>query len=815
MKTLMTIVVSALSLVPSLGAAQASSRDVEVPAGLGADEWSCIRQAYEASRYAAHPDAGGFLARNPGQRWHTRFDGRGFTVRPDAGAWSWGLELARYGFAGEERAPVRPASVGAEGRRVAYAWDDVLEEWYVNDARGLEHGYTVHRRPPGGGEPGPLRLTLAVRGELAPRVQAGGRGARFVAAGGAAVLTYAGLAVFDADGRVLPARLERVPEGLRLSIDERGARYPLTIDPLAQQAYLKASDTDPDDAFGTSVAVSGDTVVVGAPGEASSATGVDGDASDDGAPGAGAAYVFVRSGAGWSQQAYLKASNTGVNGDEGDDGAVESGAAYVFVRSGSSWSQQAYLKASNTDANDFFGWSVAVSGDTAVVGAWFESSSATGVDGDASDNSAAWSGAAYVFARSGTSWSQEAYLKASNTDAGDWLGHSVAVSGDTVVVGARGEDGGSTGVNADEGDDGAAAAGAAYVFVRGGTGWSQQAYLKASNTDADDRFGFAVAVSGDTAVVGAYGEDSGATGVDGDQGDDGAPFAGAAYVFARSGTSWSQEAYLKATDTDEGDAFGWSVAVSGPKAVVTAPGEDSSATGVDGDASDDGASFAGAAYTFVRSGASWSEDAYLKASNTDAGDWFGSAVAASGPTVVVGAFDEDSGTTGVDGDASDDGAPCAGAAYVLDPCAEVVAASEAVVLGSPPNPHALLPGQTSGPVVGSTWDPRVDHTSFVPHAVLDALFVQRTSALPGAGAGLLAAPFTAGSGAGPSLLGTLLCDPWSARLTDRVPAGTPFAIELPASCTLVGTRWCAQAASVDAHGTIRLTNALDVTIGTF
>ncbi|MBN1538004.1 MAG: FG-GAP repeat protein, partial [Anaerolineales bacterium] len=145
---------------------------------------------------------------------------------------------------------------------------------------------------------------------------------------------------------------------------------------MGSDSYLKASNTGSEDLFGRSVAVSGDTVVVGATGEASSATGVDGDQTDNSASGSGAAYVFVRSSGVWSQQAYLKASNTG--------------------------------------ANDFFGGSVAISGDTVVVGAMHEDSSATGVDGDQTNNSADASGAAYVFVRSNGDWSQQAYLKASN-----------------------------------------------------------------------------------------------------------------------------------------------------------------------------------------------------------------------------------------------------------------------------------------------------------------------------------------------------------------------------------------------------------------
>jgi hypothetical protein len=235
--------------------------------------------------------------------------------------------------------------------------------------------------------------------------------------------------------------------------------------------------------------------------------------------------------------AYGEASSaTGVNGNQADNSGFQAGAAYVFVRVGGVWSQQAYLKASNTGAGDTFGISVAVSGDTVVVGAYGEASSATGVNGNQADNSGFQAGAAYVFVRVGGVWSQQAYLKASNTGAGDTFGISVAVSGDTVVVGAYGEASSATGVNGNQADNSGFQAGAAYVFVRVGGVWSQQAYLKASNTGAGDTFGISVAVSGDTVVVGAYGEASSATGVNGNQADNSVGASGAAYVFVVIGT---------------------------------------------------------------------------------------------------------------------------------------------------------------------------------------------------------------------------------------------------------------------------------------
>jgi len=539
-----------------------------VPEGLSASDWSNIKSAYESNRHAAFAVEGGYQARNPGQSWRTHFDGRGFVTTPDGGDWSWGLELVSYGRAGTEHAVQSPLREVAEGVRVAYEWDDALTEWYINDGRGLEHGYTVHHRPAGAGLTGGtpvthLTFTLAVRGELCPQISGDGRNVTFINHRGAAVVNYHGLTVFDADGASVPAWFEVAGDGLRLSVDDRAARYPLTIDPIAQQAYLKASNTGAGDRFGVSVSISGDTVVVGADDEASNATGV--------------------------------------NGNQADNSAVQSGAAYVFVRSGGSWSQQAYLKASNTGAGDRFGWSVPINGDTVVVGAYWEASNATGVNGNGADNSAFESGAAYVFVRSGGVWSQQAYLKASNTGAMDNFGYSVAISGDTVVVGAISEDSSATGVNGNQADNSASNSGAAYVFVRSGGVWSQQAYLKASNTGAGDNFGVSVSVSGDTVVVGAHGEGSNATGVNGNQADNSASGAGAAYVFVRSGGAWSQLAYLKASNTENGYFFGWSVSISGDTVVVGAYGELSNATGVNGNQLNYSAAQSGAAYVFVLS----------------------------------------------------------------------------------------------------------------------------------------------------------------------------------------------------------------------
>jgi hypothetical protein len=321
--------------------------------------------------------------------------------------------------------------------------------------------------------------------------------------------------------------------------------------------------------------------------------------------------------------------------------------------------QQAYVKASNTGAGDRFGQSVAIDGDTLVVGADDEGSAATGIDGDQTDNTASQAGAVYVFTRSGTTWSQQAYIKASNAEAADLFGQSVALSGDTLAVGARGED--SASIGGDQTDNGASSAGAVYVFTRSGTTWSQQAYIKASNPDSSDAFGFCVAVDGETLAVCAPAEDSNATEVGGDQTDDSATGAGAVYVFTRSGTAWSQQAYIKASNANAGDNFGSSIGLSGDTLAVGAPLEDSDAGGQQ----DNSTPEAGAVYVFARGGVTWSQQAFLKASNAGTNDFFGAVVGLAGDGLAVGATGEGSAATGVGGDATDDSSAGAGAAYLF------------------------------------------------------------------------------------------------------------------------------------------------------
>jgi len=317
------------------------------------------------------------------------------------------------------------------------------------------------------------------------------------------------------------------------SAQDSGAVYVYTRSGVTWtlQAYIKPSNTRANAAFGTSVALAGDTLVVGAPYESSGASGVAASQSDTSAPGAGAVYVFTRTAGVWAQTAYVKASNarsgsyfgtsiaiagdamvvgaegesSGVIGDPNDTSAVAAGAAYVFRRSAGAWTQEAYLKASNARFGAGFGHAVGLSSDTVVVGAYFESSSTTGVDGDGTKTDASKAGAAYVFDRTASLWKQSAYLKASNARAGAQFGGSVAVAGDLVAVGSPIERGGGSGVEGSQTDTSAPEAGAVYVFHRGKSGapWAQQAYVKALDPHHTTWFGVSLAIENGTVAIGA------------------------------------------------------------------------------------------------------------------------------------------------------------------------------------------------------------------------------------------------------------------------------------------------------------------------
>ncbi len=400
---------------------------------------------------------------------------------------------------------------------------------------------------------------------------------------------------------------------------------------------ISAHNAGSGDRFGTSIALSSDgsTLAIGAPREDSSTTGIN---------------------------------------STSNNSALQSGAVYIFIKNELNWTQQAYIKASNTDAGDYFGIAIDLSsdGNTLAVGAYLEDSNTIGVNNNALDNSATDSGAAYVFSRSGTTWEQQAYLKASNTDANDYFGESISLSGDgaTLAVGARRESSNATGINGNETDNSLSESGAVYLFKLDNGNWVQEAYLKASNTGLEDRFGtVSLSEDGNTLAVGAYRERSGASGVNGDQNSNTEKYSGAAYIFIHNGVAWTQQAYLKASSPDSYDYFGFHLTLSGDgnTLAVGAYNNDSSDTGIQANEVDNGALNSGAAYVFSRSGTVWTQQVFLKASNTNASDLFGWSLSLSynGDLLAIGAQEEDSHAIAFNGNEADNSTSNAGAVYVF------------------------------------------------------------------------------------------------------------------------------------------------------
>ncbi|MFN2589924.1 MAG: hypothetical protein ABR518_04060 [Actinomycetota bacterium] len=341
-----------------------------------------------------------------------------------------------------------------------------------------------------------------------------------------------------------------------------------------KQATLTANNASPGDFFGRWVEVDANTVIVGAPRNTSAAR------TETAAALAGSAYVFVRSGSSWSQQAELSSSDSS-NGDlfgrgvaiEGDtavvsapfhdtNGKQDAGAAYVFVRSGSTWTKQAKLSAPDGRAGDLFSKDIALSGDTLIIGS-------PSADPGGLRNS----GAAYIFVRSGSTWTLQAKLVSPGPQYAGKFGRSVGVSGETVVVAAPYED---TSGGADAGRD--------YVFTRSGSTWTMQAPLIAPDGAANDRLGFRMDFQGDTAVLNAPQDDC-----------PGVNNCGSVYVYVRSGTTWALQQKILPPTPGVGDHFGRAAGIDGDTAAFGSPYDDTS-QGKD----------AGSGYVFVRSGGAWS-----------------------------------------------------------------------------------------------------------------------------------------------------------------------------------------------------------------
>jgi hypothetical protein len=570
--------------------------------------WGPVSRALGADdpAYRAAPAGAGLALRNPRQKLAARFSTAGVSIR--SGALTVGLRLRGYGY-GERVRALAAVAPTAEENRVLYRHGSV-SEWYANGPLGLEQGFTLTARPASRGA-GALTLALVLSGN-ARGVLARGRGGVTFSRDGSSI-SYRGLVVTDARGRTLPASLTLRGRELLLRVNDAGARYPLRVDPFIQQAKLTAADGAANDNLGFSVAVSGDTIVAGAP----SAT-VNGNAAQ------GAVYVFLAPRRNWTNAtptakltiadgaagdelggAGIGSNDVGISGNTIVAGAA-AGAVYVFVKPRGGWrseTETATLTPSDTPPPDNFGWSVGISGATIVAGSPFVT-----VNGNDSQ------GAAYVFVEPRGGWrdqTQTAKLTASDGAAVDNLGWSVGISGDTIVAGAQ-----NATVN------GNAQQGAVYVFVEPRRGWrdqTQTAKLTASDGAPGETLGLDVAISGDTIVAGEPDEN-------------GTPTPGAVYVFGEPRHGWQNEtqiAELTSSDGVPGDLLGASVAIDGHTVVAGAPF-----------ATVNSNPFQGAAYVFAEPRRGWAnetETAKLTASDGATNDGLGAMVGSSNETVVAGA----------------------------------------------------------------------------------------------------------------------------------------------------------------------------------
>ena len=560
----------------------------------------------------------GLRAENATQRFGAAFSRDG--ARIDSGSARVGLRLLSYGRDGAMRHAGR-VSPRVSANRVDYARPGV-DEWYANGPLGLEQGFDVSARPPA--THGPLTLVLGLSGNVRPRVVRSG--VLLDGAGGS--LRYGSLSASDARGRSVRSWLELRSGRLLIMVDDRHAAYPLRIDPLVQQGQLTASDGAAMDFF-SAAAVSPDTIAVGAPGH--SVAGNDAQ---------GAVYVFQKPASGWAhatQSAELTVSggaaedslggSVAISGDTIFAGAANrsvdansgQGAVYVFVKPASGWkdtTQTAELVASDGRGGDGLGAAVAASGDTVVAAA----------DDHAVGNNVD-QGEGYVFVKPAGGWensNESAILISSDGAAGDFVGESVAISGDTIALGALNH---KVGANADQGS--------VYVYTKPGAGWGQSkgntetAELTATGGAAGDHLGSAVAISGDTVFAGAVGHHVGLN------------RQGVAYVFSEPFAGWNadagQNAELTASDGATDDLFGLSLAASADSVLVGAPLHD---VGPDGQ---------GAAYLFTRPGAAWTsahQTEEVTANGGTPGDGFGFKVGLAGNLAVAGSIQTVAGNVG-------------------------------------------------------------------------------------------------------------------------------------------------------------------------
>ncbi len=502
-------------------------------------------QAKASERYAFHAEAARSWADHPRQGFSALIsEGQAAIIAPgDSGELR--LRLARAGCAPQPQ-PVAAATLSTLRNRVELQRGGVTE-WYVHGPLGLEQGFSL-LRPFDCAASEELALELELSSSLqAEQIdQAATSEILFRDKAGHVVMRYGELFAYDAEHRALDVTWKLDGQKISIYVDPGDAKYPITIDPLVwlQQQKLIASDAATDDQFGYAVSISGDTAAVAAP----------------------------------------KADLPGF---------TDTGAVYVYVRAGTTWTEQQKIVANDAAGFEEFGHAIALEGDTLAVAAWHAAIPGT-----------ADTGAVYVFKRAATTWALEQKLVASDAANRDLFGSGVALSKDTIIAGA---------MNADVG--GLNNSGAAYVYTRVGTTWTQQAKIIAADRASNDLLGWAVALDNDTAVIGAPGVRQFTPGFRLD--------AGSVYVFTRSGTTWSQQAKLRPAMAETSDWYGSSVAVYGDHLIMATPYADNSM------------SDSGAALIFTRSGTTWTLARSLPALATPFGR-YGQGVAISASQILIG-----------------------------------------------------------------------------------------------------------------------------------------------------------------------------------
>jgi len=491
--------------------------------------------------YQATAAGSGVALANPANAFAAGFQAG--TLHIASGSDTWDMTLTAAGY-GTTPAPVGQPQISTSGNRVDANYGG-SSEWLINSPVGLEQGFTVDPAAPG--ESPALTVQLALGGNLSAAANAAHNGLVLTRANGATALGYTGLNAWDATGKVLPATLQvqnsAAGQELSIQVDTTGAQGRITIDPWLSQGMLTVAGLS-NDAFGWSAAVDGNTMVIGAQYATVSGNGY-----------AGKAFVFTRSGATWTQAAVLTSAtplvsqgfgsavaisgNTivvGAQSDTGRTGVALCGAVYVFTGSGATWSQVAKLITTDSASYDFLGSSVALDGDTIVAGAYGKTQFG---------NSNFVPGYAYVFTKPAAGWqnmTETAKLSASNPTNNAQFGYSVALSGNTIAVGGQNTH-------------------AAYIFVKPGATWTNMTettrVVSPAGAGIDDYFSYSVALVGDTLVAGAPQTTVGAN-----------ANQGAVYVFHRSGTTWTQTAKITAADGGVNDYFGFPVALSPSNAMV-------------------------------------------------------------------------------------------------------------------------------------------------------------------------------------------------------------------------------------------------------